>query len=250
MEAAITAARCGHSVTLIEKSENLGGLFNYAAIPPEKTDVSSFTVWQETQLNKLGVKILTNTEANEELIDTLAPDAVILASGSSPVIPPIPGVDKPNVYSAIQVLEGEELSGKSGVVIGGGLVGMETAHHLICHGKEVCAVVEMLPNVIPDAPYAPRNRIISSLKMAKTNIMVNTCVEEILDDGIIISTAKGKPEKITTDFVVIATGFRANNPLAAQLDGKTYSVYCVGDAIKARTVFEAVHEGYEIALSL
>ncbi len=249
MEFAITAARCGHEVTLIEKENIPGGQYRYAAVPPEKGELTSFLVWQQTQLKKLGVRMLMNTEATASLIETLRPDVAVVAAGAKPVFPPIPGVKGPQVFTAIQVLAGEVLPGKKGIVIGGGMVGGETAYHLSSHGYQVQAIIEMLPEILGDMPRNPKIYLNKALKEAGIDILTETVVKEIAE-GMVVIEADGRQQEIQTDFVVIATGSKSCGQLAEELQGKVEKVLCLGDAKQPRSALEAIHEGYELAVNL
>lgn len=249
MEFAITAARCGHEVTLIEKENVPGGQYLYAAIPPEKGEITAYLVWQQTQLNKLGVRMLMNTEATASLIDALEPDVAVVATGARPAFPPIPGVKESHVFSAIQVLAGADLPGKRGIVIGGGMVGAETAHHLSQHGYQVQAVVEMLPEILGDMPRNPKVYLTKALKEAGIDILTETVVKEITKEAVIVEK-DGRRQELPADFVVIATGSRSCDHLVAALKGRVEKVLCLGDARKPGRALEAIHEGYELAVKL
>jgi len=249
MAAAITAARCGHTVTLIEKGNRLGGQFYYAAIPPEKGEISAYIVQQHTQLKKLGIQILMDTEATSDLLDAMSPDIVIVATGGKPVIPPIPGSDKKHVFTALQVLEGVNLLGKRCVVIGGGLVGSETTHHLMYHGYQVNGIVEMLPVIMSDMPNNPKHFLLQDFKAASLNIYTSTLAKEIQDDALVV-VKDGIELRIEADFIVAATGSKPDDKLASELESKPYKVITIGDAVQVRRAYEAIREGYEVALAL
>ena len=145
--AAIAAARAGHKVTVFEKTDHNGGNFYTAAIPPTKGEITDFLVWQRVQCGKLGVEIRYNTAATAALIKEGGFDKVIVATGSHPAVPPIPGIkDSPIVTNAQEVLEGRIFPGAKCVVIGGGQVGAETAHFLTQMLRKV-NILEMLPEI-------------------------------------------------------------------------------------------------------
>ncbi len=247
--ATITAARRGHRVTLIEQDAQLGGQFRYAAVPPEKGELTAYLAWQRTQLEKLGVTLLMNTEATPELLDAMEPDVVIVATGARPFVPPIPGARGEHVHTALQVLAGEPLEGKTCVVVGGGMVGAETAHHLEHHGWRVAALVELLPDVMGDMPRNARTALLDALQKAGIRIMTGTAAREITDRGLLVSH-DGQEELLPADFVVIAAGSRADNALAEQLGGRPYQVIRIGDAVQARRAMDAIAEGYRAALEI
>ena len=146
-EAAVSAAMKGHKVTLIEQSNRLGGQWIPAAVPIGKGEFTSLIIWQKQMLDKLGVNVLLNTKADKEMIESYQPDTVIIATGSKPFVPPIKGTDQDFVTNAHEVLLGNVETGENIVVIGGGLVGVETADMLAEQNKQI-TIIEMLPQIM------------------------------------------------------------------------------------------------------
>ena len=146
-EAAVSAAMKGHKVTLIEQSNRLGGQWIPAAVPIGKGEFTSLIIWQKQMLDKLGVNVLLNTKADKEMIESYQPDTVIIATGSKPFVPPIKGTDQDFVTNAHEVLLGNVETGENIVVIGGGLVGAETADMLAEQNKQI-TIIEMLPQIM------------------------------------------------------------------------------------------------------
>jgi len=249
MEAAIVAAQRGHEVHLFEKTDRLGGEFILASIPPNKGELDAFIVWQKRQLAKFGVQVHLNMELTPEAVETEKPDAVIVATGGSPIIPNIPGADKPHVVTAFDALSGKTTVGHRVIVIGGGMVGTETADHFANHGKEV-TIVEMLPEIATDEEAAVRLFLMRDLEKHKVKIYVNSPVKEITDDGVIV-TREGREEKIgPADTIILAIGAKSVNELENELSGKVERLIVVGDALKPRKALEAVEEGYKAGLTL
>ncbi|MBZ4666329.1 FAD-dependent oxidoreductase [Mahella sp.] len=249
MEAAMVAAQRGHEVHLYEKSDRVGGQYAIGAIPPNKGEIDMFIVWQYNQLKKHGVNIHFNTELTADIVEQETPDAVIVATGGEPLIPNIPGKDRPNVVNANDVLLGKVNVGHRVIVIGGGMVGSETADHLANHGKEVM-IVEMLPVIAKDEEAAVRYFLMKDLKQNDVKIYVNAPVKEILDDGI-ISEIDGTETKIgPADTIVLAIGARSVNTLTRQLEGKVPQVIAIGDAVKVCKALEAVEAGYRAGLAV
>ncbi|HPU77588.1 MAG TPA: FAD-dependent oxidoreductase [Thermosynergistes sp.] len=249
MEAAIVAAQRGHEVHLFEKTDRLGGEFILASIPPNKGELDAFIVWQKRQLAKFGVQVHLNMELTPEAVETEKPDAVIVATGGSPIIPNIPGTDKPHVVTAFDALSGKTTVGHRVIVIGGGMVGTETADHFANHGKEV-TIVEMLPEIATDEEAAVRLFLMRDLEKNKVKIYVNSPVKEITDDGVIV-TREGREEKIgPADTIILAIGAKSVNELENELSGKVERLIVVGDALKPRKALEAVEEGYKAGLTL
>lgn len=243
MQAAISAAGRGHTVTLYEKSGRLGGQFRAAAMPPAKGELTTFIAWQETQLKKLGIEVKLNTEAAAGNIGR--PDAVILASGAAPIIPDIPGKDGPNVVLANDILLGKKLAGRKVVVIGGGQAGAETADYLANTWREV-VLIELLKEIAPLEALAPRAFLLKSLKEGGVRIFTETKVERIGPSSVITGCGR----EFEADTVVLAVGVRSDNALAQELEAAGLTVHVIGDALKPRNLLNATKEGHETAVAL
>lgn len=248
-EAAIFAARQGHKVTIFEKTDSLGGQFLLAAVPPNKGEITSFLFWQRNQINKLGIKVLYNTELSKEIVIKDKPDNVIIATGSVPVIPCIPGLDKANVIKAHDYLSGKIMAkGSNVLVIGGGMVGLETAEMLCNYNKKV-TVVEMLSDVAMTMPKNIKKNILKNLSNFGAKVLVNTNVKSLDENSVIVTTDDSDINIGYFNTVVLATGVKSLNTLEAELVGLT-NILVVGDAVCARTALEAVTEGFEAAMKL
>lgn len=246
MEAAIVAAKKGHDVHLYEKTNELGGQYLIASVPPAKGEFASFTVWQKNQLEKLGVNIHLNSEVTEEIINNEKPDAVIVATGAVSITPNISGVDSPNVYSGHDVLKGNVSLGRNVIVIGGGMVGSEIANHLAVHEKNV-RIVEMMSVVAKDEVQPVRMFMMEEFKKNGVEIFVNAKVKEIVEDGVII-TRDNVDEKLGgADSIVLALGAKSVDNLSVKIKDKVKTI-TIGDALKARKALDAIEEGYRAAL--
>lgn len=242
--AAIAAARSGHQVTVYEKDEHAGGQFYLAAIPPTKGEITDFIVWQLAQCKKLGIDIKYNTEATVDLFKSNNPDSIILATGSVPVFPPIPGLkENDKVTFAKDILDGKVKPGSKCVIIGGGQVGAETAHFLSQMLKNV-TVVEMRDTVASDAPIAIQWHLTKALKNRDVTLLTGSSVVRIEEDAVVVKDAQGVESAIPADTIVIAAGYRASNPLETTLVAENFKVQVVGDAKQARNVLAATKEGY------
>jgi NADPH-dependent 2,4-dienoyl-CoA reductase/sulfur reductase-like enzyme len=243
MEAAIVAAKRGHEVHLFEKSARLGGQFYTAAIPPAKGEIAGFIVWQQKQMKDQNVAIHLETELSESMVRELKPDVVVIATGSKPMVLAAPCDPKVNVVNAQDVLEGKAKTGARVAVIGGGMIGSETASHLAHHGKDV-TIVEMLPKLAPDISLAAREFLLKDLAEKNVRIYVGAKVKEIRPDGLVIAR-DGREENIGSfDTIVLAVGVEPYNELASILAGKVPQLISIGDAVKARKALEAIAEGY------
>jgi 2,4-dienoyl-CoA reductase-like NADH-dependent reductase (Old Yellow Enzyme family)/thioredoxin reductase len=247
MEAAIVAAKRGHQVSLYEKNSKLGGQWLLAAIPPGKELLNTLTVWQKNELKKAGVKVILNTLVDKNTVLQENPDKLIIASGASPIIPSISGWDKSHVYTANDILNGKvDLAGNA-VVIGGGLVGAETAEHIAVHNHNA-TIVEMQSDIAADMVSAPRHFLMESLKHNEVSIYTDSKVLEILDDAVIIETAEGQ-KKLAADLVVMAIGSKSNNELFDQLDNE-FDISVIGDANQVGKALDGIKNAYELALNI
>ena len=248
MEAAMVAARRGHEVHLFEKGDRLGGQYRLAAIPPAKGEVAAFITWLRKQLDDTGVSIHLGTELTEEIVSRERPDTVVIATGSTPAPLDLPGMGG-RTLTAHDVLEGEVPAGRSVAIIGGGMIGSETANHLAHHGKRV-TIVEMLPAVAQDEQEHVRRFLLKQLAERGVTIYVNAPVTEVSEDGLVIERG-GKRETIGPfDTLVTAVGLRPRTDLQSKIEGKVDQLLTIGDAAEVRTALEAVAEGYQAGLDI
>ncbi|MBA7695035.1 NADH oxidase [subsurface metagenome] len=244
MEAAVIAAERGHEVTLFEKENVLGGQIRVAVIPPHKDEVSNVTRYLESQTAKLGVKVELGRAATPEVVAQLKPDVVILAAGGIPIVPAIPGASRGNVVTAWDVLSGKE-TGNGVVVVGGGMVGCETADFLAEQGKKV-TVVEMLPAIAQDMEFVRRGMLLDRFAEYPVEVKTNAEIREIVADGVIT----GDGEKITADTVVLALGVIANRELELPLSSKSWALYCVGDCDTPGNIMTGIRRAFHLARQL
>ena len=245
MEAARVLALRGHDVTVYEEKPENGGLLHEAAAPEFKADIRPFMKYQITALEKLGVPVVREKADAAKLAGY---DAVVCATGSLPIIPKIPGVDKPIAVDCLSAINGAKKVGKKVVVIGGGLVGTETALDLAENGHSV-TLVEMLPKIMKDV--AVTDFLAYSERIAKTDmrILTETRLEEVLDNGARVSSKKGE-ETIEADTVILALGLKAEQGLYNELTAAGKEAYLVGDAVKAGKIFDAIHTAYRVAVRI
>jgi 2,4-dienoyl-CoA reductase-like NADH-dependent reductase (Old Yellow Enzyme family)/thioredoxin reductase len=249
MEAARVAALRGHDVTLYDSGSKLGGQLLLAGMPPDKQQIKHLVDYLSTQMRKLNIKV-EQKAATAELIQKMDPDAVIVATGAaSPLIPDIPGLDKIKSLSVAEVLSGRSQIGKRVVVIGGGLVGCETAEFLAAQGKEV-TIIEVLPQILANKP--PLLQIKTLLSITGRGIVIKTgaTCEKVSTEGVTICTPDGTSQTIPADTVVIATGSKTDRRLYDALQGKVGRIILVGDAVEPRSIFEAVADGFKASMSL
>lgn len=243
-EAAIVAAERGHSVTLYEMGDRLGGMFYVAAIPPYKGEISAFIAWQVQKLERLGVNVVYNTPLTAEIVKREKPDSVILATGSLPFIPPIEGRDREFVVEATALLRGQVRADGNLAVIGGGLVGGETAHYLATHGNQV-TIVEMAPEILKEEPGDVKKFVLESYEENKVQVLVNAQVQSINEDGTITVNQEGQARQIGPfDKVVMAVGMKPRKSLEEEFKEYVGEIVSVGDALKPGNALSAIESGY------
>ncbi|MEE9911822.1 MAG: FAD-dependent oxidoreductase [Deltaproteobacteria bacterium] len=249
MEAAWVAARRGHEVHLFEKFGKLGGQFYTAAIPPHKGEIAGFIIWQKKQLADHQVAIHLQTELTERIVSDQKPDTVVIATGSKPLVMALSGPPQVSIMSAQDILTGKANARGRVAVIGGGMIGSETANHLAHHGKQV-TIVEMLPGIARDVTLTARHFLLGDLAAKNVRIYVNAKVKELRPEGLIIEK-DGREENIGVyDTIIMATGVEPVNELSATLAGKVPELFTIGDAVKIRKALEAIAEGYETGLKI
>lgn len=242
MEAAITAAQRGFDVELWEKQDRLGGNLWAAGYPTFKHDVLKLIEYMEKQVSKLGVKVQLNKEATAEEIINGNYDKVILATGSRSFMPPIEGIEY--AVPSTEVLTGKLKAGKKAVVVGGGLVGCETAAFVKETADEV-TIVEMLADILLTADHSKNNDQALRDMLAEREIKtIGSAKVKKITPECIVYEKDGKEETIDCDSVIIAAGYKPNDALEYELEDKVKSLTVVGDASAPRKILTAVHEAY------
>ena len=185
-------------------------------------------------------------EATPGIVQEMNPDEVIIATGSTPLVPEFPGVYPEKVVSAVDVLLGERETGDDIVVIGGDYIGCEMAVWLAQKGKQV-TVVEILADVLQDMPAISPNRImlLKMLDDARVKTLTGASVSEITKQGIAIRK-NGESQVLKAD-TILAVGRRSERGLVDALEGKLPAVYAIGDCVEPRKILDAIWEAYRIA---
>ncbi len=249
MEAAMVAAQRGHDVDLYEKSDKLGGLFNLAAVPEFKTGDHRLLAWFPRQVEKAGVKVHMNTELTAADVEKLNADEIIVATGATPKSFQIDGVE---TVTASDVLAGKDV-GKSCVIIGGGLVGCETAVWLARKGVKV-TLVEALPMLMSAGTPVPTPNFLMMLDMlpgAGVTVYTGSKFAGWKDGKATIVDAEGKEISVEAETVVQAVGFTPNNALFNELDQScTVPVWNIGDSKEPANVMESVRAGFFVGKNI
>lgn len=245
-EVAVVAASRGHNVTIFEKGDALGGQWNAASIPPGKAEFSSLVSYLNSQIVKLGIEVRYQTTLTAEGLSE-SPDVVVIAIGGKPFVPQIKGLKEYKLAS--DVLLGKEDVGKKILVVGGGLVGAETAEYLSANGVQVI-LVEMADQIAKDGETGSNYFLLRNLEKNNVDIYTSTGIDEIKASTVKLSTPDGIVMINDIDDVVIATGFRPNTELDEQLLSYTGKILKVGDASTVKNGLYNLREAYKVALSL
>ena len=249
METARVAALRGHKVTLWEKEARLGGQLNQAVIPPHKHRIGLLTKYLQTQLQKLGVNVKLNKAATTAMIEEFKPDVVILATGIKPLVPEIPGLDKAHVVQAGDVLEDKAEVGDRVIVIGGELVGCETAEFLVDKGKKV-TVMRRGPEMALGVGVMYRTSFLNRLLEKGVALLTGIRYDEVIPKGLAFTTKEGEKKTIEADTIVLAAGSIPDKKLYEEIKGKVPEVYLAGDCVELQTIREAIADGYRIGLEI
>ncbi len=249
MQAAITAADRGHEVILYERSHQLGGQLSYADYVWFKHDMKNYRDYLRRMVEQGPIKVRLNTQATPELVHGDRPDAVIVAVGADPIHPPIPGTDRPNVHFGVDVYAEPSVLGEQVVIVGGGLVGLETALHLSKHGKKV-TIVQMEEFLAPDGYFTERLSTIDHLdRDPNITYFTSTTCTEVQECGVVVRDGAGE-RVLPADSVVLCCGMKARAELRESFRGVAYDVIPVGDCNKAGLLRNAVWQGFYAAYTL
>ena len=246
--AAYTAARRGHQVILCEKGSEIGGILKGEQALPFKHEMYELAGTYKLLAQRAGVEIRLNTEVTPEYVEKEAPDALIVAIGSKPLVPPIPGLNGDNVIVVNDYYKHVDEVSDDVVVFGGGLAGCEIAVHLGMQGKTV-HIVEMRDKLAPDANVRHRPLLLREIDKYVT-VHTSCKGKEVRKDGILCEDMEGKEVLIPGKTVICALGQRSRSDEAAALMDSAPFVRVIGDASRVSTITNAVYWGYHAALDI
>ena len=277
MSAAMAAAECGHQVVIYEKENRLGGQLHLAAAPPGRAEFAELARDLATQVAVQKIRVVLNTAVDDTILAHENPDKVILATGSRPITPPIPGVELAHVVQSWDVLQNRVATGRRVVVIGGGAVGVETAlflgekgtlsgeavkfllvnkaetpedlYELATQGSKDVVLIEMVKKVGKDIGLTTRWGMLQDMSRIGVKTNVSTRALAITPQGVSVKMG-GETETLPADTVVLAVGSESYNPLEEMLAQKGIPHQVVGDAQKVALAFDAVHNGYAAGRNL
>jgi len=277
MKAACTAGQRGHRVTLMEKTDRLGGQLLLNQRIPGRSELTTAAQDLIRNLKALDIEVVTGKTADLDAIRRMQPDAVIVATGAGPIRPEIPGIESPHVVQAWDLLAGRAAVGKRVAVLGGNAVGLETAlyladigtlspevlHFLMANraesmeilmgllnkGIKDVTVVEMAQKAGADIGLTTRWTVLGELKRLGVKVMTGTKAVGVTPEGLQIEQADG-PGFLPADSIVIAAGARSESGLVEPVKAIVSEVYVVGDAQGPRNALHAIREGFEAGLKV
>jgi len=244
MQAAITSAQRGHKVMLVEKSNRLGGVLRCEDGVDFKKNLEIYLNHQEAEVKKLGIDVRLNTEVTPQLAKQLAPDVIIAALGAAPIKPNILGVDGKNVMAAQDAYVNLDKVGRTVVIIGAGLVGVELGLHLIQNGRKVM-VIEQTDRINDGGNFLHMPGLKAEIKKRGLEIKFDTNVNEITSSGVVCDDGV-----VDADTVIYATG---QNPLREKAEALAFCApefEMIGDCISPRNITDATREGFMTARNL
>lgn len=250
IQAAITASQRGHRVTLIEKSDRIGGQLNIASRTPHKLVVGRFIDWGSGELARQNVTVISGTTATLEKIKELSPDHVIVATGSTPLMPGIPGAH--HAISSWEILgeNAESIENQAVSIIGGGIVGCEVAH-LLAENNNKVTIFELLAGTATGLESSTKFDLISGLRQLKVDINTQTTVKEISSEGVHFENAEGK-QFLASDTIIMSIGQKSErNDLVENIKRElNIPARYIGDAQNVGKVLNAVSEGFHAGFAV
>ena len=246
LKAAVTAAQRGHQVILCEQSDAVGGILKSEQAIPFKREMYELGLTLERQALAEGVEIRLNTAVTPEYVEHEHPDALILAVGSKPILPPLPGIEKAIVVN--DYYRNRDKVGDTVAVLGGGLAGCECAVHLSREGKTV-HLVELRDTLAPDCNIRHRPILMRQIEEG-VQVHLSTAGQAVTAEGLAVKNADGTEEVIPCDTVICAVGQRANRADVDALRRSAPFVREVGDCIRPANITRAIYEGYHAALDV
>jgi NADPH-dependent 2,4-dienoyl-CoA reductase/sulfur reductase-like enzyme len=249
LHAGWVAATRGHEVHLYERDSRLGGQLNLGSITKYKKEILSLIEFQKKQAEKAGIRIHLNSEVTPETVKLEKPDVVILSTGATPILPNVPGIDRPIVALLSEVLNGDPPKNRRAVVIGGGATGCEVAHHLAEHGSSV-TIVEQLPKIALNLESITRKVLLKELRDRGVQFLTGRKLCRVEQTGVVVTAEDGTESFIEADAVVVAIGNRPDNGLYDQIQSLGIPLYQIGDCLEPRSAKAAISEAATIGRSI
>lgn len=262
MEAACTAAEVGCSVFLIEKADHLGGLAVEISKFPDKNRLRDFPDYLERRMAKLhNLHTFLSTEATPEFVKSLNPDVIVNATGSLPLILPIPGLKENvnkeggKVKTVLGVIDNlpnypEDLTGKKAVIVGGGAVGLDVVEYFAPKGADT-TVIEMMPAIGAGLDPITKVSIADLMKKYDVHQRPSTALQEVKPDCFVVKNPDGEIEEVPFDYGCICMGLKSNNPVLDMLNEEfgedgAIEIMNIGDSKRQRRIIDGTEEGRNI----
>lgn len=251
LQAALTAAERGHHVRLYEKTDQLGGQLIFSDYMSFKKSYREYLDYMITQVKKAGIEIYMNTRVTREMVETLDPDAVLVAVGADQIVPDIPGINGDNVVMGFDVFGHEDRIKDKVVIVGGGLVGCETALCLKEDKDRDITILEMGGYLAPTAQLTQRTHLLQKLDEHHIKGYVDTVCTEINEDGVVAKNVEtGEIITFEADQVIICAGTKPLEQERDQFADVAYEVIYIGDCRQASDIYNAVSNGFDAAATL
>jgi 2,4-dienoyl-CoA reductase-like NADH-dependent reductase (Old Yellow Enzyme family)/thioredoxin reductase len=244
MQCAIDAAAGGHEVSLFEQDSALGGLLNLACKPPGKEQIRLFRDYLIGQVNRSPVDVKVHSAVDLNRVRQVAPDVLVIATGSKPSWGGMVE-ESEGIWGVEDVLRDTPVNGKNVLVVGGGQVGSEVAEYLAVQGQAV-TIVELLDDIALDMEHASRMHLKMRLDDLKVTILTHTRALKVRAQEVEVLTKNG-PARLRAGAIVMAVGYVPRQELMSQIQGENLEVYSIGDCVKPRKIYEAIHEGAHLA---
>jgi len=251
LEAAIKTSSRGHDVTLFEKQDQLGGNLLAAAAHSFKPDMKRYLAWliHEAQNSRASIKL--SSKATAGVIKGLKPDALILAMGSEPMIPDVPGINRNKVVTAIDIAMGRVKTGKKVIVVGAGLTGCEIALEIALKGP-IVTIIDLISEqeIARDTNLTNRMYLRELLNKNHVEILTEVKLEEINSKGVSVLDRNWNKLQIPADTIVLASGATPLTRMAKELSGLAPETYVIGDCYKTRNLMGAIHDAFNVAVEI
>lgn len=251
MMAAQTAVKRGHEVVLYEQKAELGGLLHEASVLPIKEDLKRYTNWMIKETHRCGATLCLNTTVTKETVEEVNPDVLFIATGANPFLPPIEGINNPNVALVTDVDSKKVEVGQNVVVCGGGLSGTESAVCLAKEGKNVTLVDMMEPDELcKDVFLVNRIALMDLVEEYGVNVIGGVKIEKIDANGVHIIDKKWNRSVVEADSVVVALGLKSTTTTVNELKELVPETYVVGDCVKPKDIHNAIHSAFHFAVEM
>ncbi len=248
LQSALTAARRGHEVILCEREDQVGGILVGEQAISFKQEMYHLGNTLGRLCEKEGVDIRLNTNVTKELVEEIAPDALIIATGSEAIVPPVKGIDGETVIGISELHHKLDKVGNDVVVLGGGLAGSEAAVHFAREGKNV-TIVEMNDKLSPDANIRHRPLLLAEIEEQGIDVRTNTMGMEVTSEGLVVKS-NDEVSTIAASSIILAAGQRSRSDIVLDLYDCAPVVKIVGDCVKVSTITTAVYQGHHAALDI